>query len=111
MAESANGGNTPGQPPKELSMEIRLLLAFLLMGAVMFVTPYLPFFKSSQPPPGKAPETASTEPPGGQPAQPGQPSTAAGQPPPSAETAAVSATSAAAATPQDSLPLLSIETD
>src|SRR5436190_21532386 len=52
MAESVNGGsNTPAQPPKEMSMEVRLLIAFLLMGAVMFVTPY--FFKSQVPPPGK----------------------------------------------------------
>ena len=42
MAESVNGGsNTPAQPPKEMSMEVRLLIAFLLMGAVMFVTPYI----------------------------------------------------------------------
>ena len=45
MAESVSGGNSnQGQPPKEMSMEIRLLLAFILMGAVMFLTPY--FFKS-----------------------------------------------------------------
>ena len=40
MAESVNGGNS-SNPPKEMSMEVRLLLAFLLMGAVMFVTPYI----------------------------------------------------------------------
>ena len=52
MAESVNGGSkTPAQPPKEMSMEVRLLIAFLLMGAVMFLTPY--FFKSQAPPPGK----------------------------------------------------------
>lgn len=34
------------QKPKELSMETRMILAFILMGAVLFVTPY--FFK--QPP-------------------------------------------------------------
>src|ERR1035441_7267938 len=40
MAESVNGGsNTPAQPPKEMSMEVRLLIAFLLMGVVMCVTP------------------------------------------------------------------------
>jgi YidC/Oxa1 family membrane protein insertase len=39
----------PESPPKEISMEVRLLLAFLLMGAVMFLTPY--FYKS--PPPVK----------------------------------------------------------
>ena len=33
MAETGNSG-------KEMSMETRLLLAFLLMGAVMFLTPY-----------------------------------------------------------------------
>ncbi len=41
-----------------MSMELRLLLAFLLMGAVMFVTPYL--FKSSNPPAGKKPATTTT---------------------------------------------------
>src|SRR5690348_10162384 len=50
MPESVNGGNSnPAQPPKkELSMEMRLLLAFILMGAVMFLTPYL--FKQTPPP-------------------------------------------------------------
>jgi len=43
MAESDSGGS-----PKEMSMEVRLLLAFLLMGVVMFLTPY--FYKT--PPPG-----------------------------------------------------------
>ena len=38
MPETVNSGN---QQPKEMSMEIRLLLAFLLMGVVMFVTPYI----------------------------------------------------------------------
>ena len=50
MAESGNGGTTPTQPQKkELSTELRLLIAFLLMGVVMFVSPY--FFKSTAPPP------------------------------------------------------------
>jgi len=31
MAESVKGGGDPNQPPKEMSMEVRLLLAFLLM--------------------------------------------------------------------------------
>jgi YidC/Oxa1 family membrane protein insertase len=57
MPESVNGDNSsPAQPPKkDLSMEMRLLLAFILMGAVMFVTPYL--FK--QPP---SPAVNKTEP-------------------------------------------------
>jgi hypothetical protein len=62
MAETSSGGNkSPGQQPKEMSMELRLLLAFLLMGAVMFLTPY--FIKT--PPPQPAPkktETAFTQP-------------------------------------------------
>ena len=57
MADSVSGGNSPGQPPKDMSMEMRLLLAFLLMGAVMFVTPY--FLKTPAPPAvKKAPATA-----------------------------------------------------
>jgi YidC/Oxa1 family membrane protein insertase len=40
--------NNPG-PPKELSTEIRLLIAFALMGVVLFATPY--FFKLVSPPP------------------------------------------------------------
>jgi len=40
--------NTPGAPKKELTMEIRLLIAFLLMGLVLFVTPYI--YKAPPPP-------------------------------------------------------------
>jgi len=54
MPESGNGDNSP-QPSKELSMEKRLLIAFILMGAVLFTTPY--FFKSAAPPPMKKTET------------------------------------------------------
>src|ERR1019366_8424833 len=60
MAESVSGGD-PNQPPKEMSMEVRLLLAFLLMGAVMFLTPYL--FKTVAPPPvKKVQQAAPTQP-------------------------------------------------
>ena len=46
---------------KELSMEVRLLLAFLLMGVVLFVTPY--FYKQPpQPTPQSAAKTAQTSP-------------------------------------------------
>ena len=41
---------------KELSMEVRLLLAFLLMGAVMFLTPY--FLKTPPAPAAKCRGTA-----------------------------------------------------
>ena len=55
MAEPENGGMTPIQPKqkKELPMELRLLVAFLLMGVVMFVTPY--FYKATAPPPSAKP--------------------------------------------------------
>ncbi len=50
MADSPNNPIQLGKPPKkELSMEIRLLLAFLLMGLVLFVTPYI--YKAPPPPP------------------------------------------------------------
>ena len=52
MSESGNGGNNLAQPPKkEMSMEVRLLLAFILMGAVMFLTPYI--FPTPAKPPAK----------------------------------------------------------
>ncbi len=41
MADLSTIPNQPSPPKKELSMEMRLLLAFLLMGLVLFVTPYL----------------------------------------------------------------------
>ena len=57
MPDSQNGGNNPA-PQKELSMEMRLLLAFLLMGAVMFVTPYL-FKQPASPTANKTAQTSS----------------------------------------------------
>jgi len=60
MAETVNGGKQDdSKPPKEMSMEIRLLLAFLLMGAVMFLTPY--FVKSPPPSTAKKTEPAPSE--------------------------------------------------
>jgi len=50
--------NQPG-PKKELSMEQRLLLAFALMGVVLFATPYL--FKTPAPPPKKPAATAQAQ--------------------------------------------------
>jgi YidC/Oxa1 family membrane protein insertase len=64
MAETVNGGSG-NQPPKEMSMEIRLLIAFALMFGVMFLTPYIlknqapvPAQKAAQSakPPAPAPE-------------------------------------------------------
>jgi YidC/Oxa1 family membrane protein insertase len=54
MAESDSGGS-----PKEMSMEVRLLLAFLLMGVVMFLTPY--FYKSAPAGPKNAQKTTAAQ--------------------------------------------------
>ncbi len=52
------GSQGPAPPKKkELSMEMRLLLAFLLMGLVLFVTPYL-----YKPPVGPKPTSPATTP-------------------------------------------------
>src|SRR5581483_2079702 len=50
MAETTNGQPppNPGQTKKELPMELRLLLALVLTGLVLFVTPY--FYKGAQSP-------------------------------------------------------------
>src|ERR1039457_3218223 len=115
MAESVNGGSkTPAQPPKEMSMEVRLLIAFLLMGAVMFLTPY--FFKSQAPPPVQkdaAGQTATQSPAGVPTAGEGKP-TAEATPPPAAAEAAEAAEAAplpVGATPQKAEPPFVIETD
>ncbi|MBI3209136.1 MAG: membrane protein insertase YidC [Candidatus Solibacter usitatus] len=57
----ANSNQDPANKPvkkatRELSMEMRLLLAFVLMGLVLFVTPY--FMKTVNPPPAKPPAAA-----------------------------------------------------
>jgi YidC/Oxa1 family membrane protein insertase len=60
MPETVTSGGSPGQPPKEMSMEIRTLLAVLLAGAVMFLSPYL--FKTAPPPAAtKTAQPAPTE--------------------------------------------------
>jgi YidC/Oxa1 family membrane protein insertase len=109
MADTVNGNNNPATPHKEMSMEIRLLLAFLLMGAVMFLTPYL--MKTYAPPAAKKGQTASTAQ-TTPPAAPGQT--------PQAEQAVVAeakpadrkraAEPAPGATPQIPLPPLEIDT-
>ena len=94
-------------------MEVRLLLAFLLMGAVMFLTPY--FFKSQIPPPGKkdaAGQTAAQGTPGA-PSTPGASPAAGAAAPPAAGVEKVSAAGVlpAGATPQKPEPPFVIETD
>lgn len=57
MADTPNNPIEPGKSGKrELSMETRLLIAFLLMGVVLFVTPYI----YKPPPPPKKPVTPVT---------------------------------------------------
>src|SRR6266478_8033019 len=105
MPESVNGGNnSPAQPPKkEMSMEMRLLLAFLLMGAVMFVTQL--WFKPQEPPPvQKRTEPSASAP------KPGEPVPAVASPP--ATTAEVAPPApVAGATQQQPQPAIIIDTD
>ncbi|HWQ55207.1 MAG TPA: membrane protein insertase YidC [Bryobacteraceae bacterium] len=60
MEDTSNGATTPNQPQKkkELSMELRLLLALVLMGGVMFTTPYFMRMVSPQPPQQQAGKSA-----------------------------------------------------
>jgi len=84
-------------------MEVRLLLAFLLMGAVMFLTPYI--FKSQAPAPAKKSPVASTVP-----AEQAKPES---QPPaaPAETAAAPSGPATSAVTSKKPLPPLTVETD
>jgi YidC/Oxa1 family membrane protein insertase len=101
MADTVNGGSS-NQPPKELSMELRLLIAFLLMGAVMFLTPY--FFKSQTPPAQKTAQTTKA------PANPPDSQAAAPPPAPAEPAAAAISESAAPQTSAAALPPLTIDT-
>ena len=104
-SDNPQSGNQP-PAPKEMSMEVRLLLAFLLMGAVMFLTPY--FYKSPAPTSNKktAP-AAATVAPKDNPAAATQAAPPAASPAPAAD----EAPPAANATPQQAQPALAIDTD
>jgi YidC/Oxa1 family membrane protein insertase len=103
MADSVNGGNNSVNPPKEMSMELRLLLALLLTIPILFLGPY--FFGSPTPTPKKAaPAAVSTAAPADNPAAAPQ----AAQVPAIPEVSAAS--SSTPATPQQSLPLLNVNT-
>jgi YidC/Oxa1 family membrane protein insertase len=109
MAESENQGPGAPAPPqgpkkKELSMELRLLIAFILMGAVLFTTPY--FYKSVVPPPPAKPAPAADKN-GAKPAEPAA-TPAPGKP---AVTAPARAALPASATKQHPQPPFTIETD
>jgi YidC/Oxa1 family membrane protein insertase len=104
MAEPVNGGSG-SKPSKEMSMEMRLLLAFLLMGGVMFVSQY--FMKSQAPPPAeqKAAQTGDS-------GEKKAPEAAKDAPAPAAPAEAkVDAAPAPGATPERNLPPLVIDTD
>jgi len=101
MAESS-GNKGLGQEPEQMSTETRLLLAFLLMGAIMFLTPY--FFKSQNPAPiaKKSTQPAAS-------ATPAPVTAAETKSPPAA--AGASAAPAAPVTEAQSQPPLVIDTD
>ncbi|MGO9969477.1 MAG: membrane protein insertase YidC [Bryobacteraceae bacterium] len=98
-------------PPKEWSMELRLLLAFILMGVVMLVTPY--FLKVFAPPPARPAASAPASPPAATtpaPAAPAQPVAPAVEKPAAAahRTASVPAPGA---TPQQAAPPFVVDTN
>ena len=88
MAESGNGPTQPGQGPakKQFSMETRLLLAFILMGVILFLTPY--FYKPQSPP--KSP-IKPVQPPAAEQVQPPEPPPATPKPAEAAPTEEVAA--------------------
>jgi YidC/Oxa1 family membrane protein insertase len=105
MAEPENGGNSNPQAPKQMSMEVRLLLAFILMGVVVFLTPY---FVKTPPPTRKAATTAAQQTTSTTPAS----TTPAPAPTPAAETPAAEVPSipVAGATPQQPQPPFIVDT-
>jgi YidC/Oxa1 family membrane protein insertase len=74
MPEPDNPNSNPKKPAAEISVEKRLLLAFALMGAVLFITQYFfPQSPQSTLKPAKqaaTPQQAQTPPPASQPAAP-----------------------------------------
>ncbi len=105
MAESVNGGSGGSPPPKEMSMEVRLLLAFLLMGVVMFLSPYL--FKTQPPAPVKNAGQTTSAPAAGEKPPAAAPSASA---PPAVEAAKPSVQAAPVVTGSPQPPLV-INTD
>jgi YidC/Oxa1 family membrane protein insertase len=106
MADSLNTGGKK----QEMSMEMRLLLAFVLMGVVMYLSQT---FFAPPPPPKKAATPASQSTPAAGAKQPGSPAdqAAATNPAPPAETPAASAAPAPNATPEKVEPHLVVQTD
>src|ERR1700675_150605 len=113
MAEPVNGGKNNqaeppkqiSQPPKEMSMEVRLLLVFVLMGAVMFVWQLI--YKPDPPP--QIPSKNATSAVQSNPA-----ANTSAQPPPAASGATAELTASAPTSPataQRSEPAFIVDTD
>jgi YidC/Oxa1 family membrane protein insertase len=103
MAESNGSNKGLGQPPARMSTETRLLLAFLLMGAIMFLSPN--FFKPQAPPPNAKKSTQAAQSAGSAPA-PSASQTAA-----PAETAEAASAPTAPVTQAQPEPVFFIDTD
>src|SRR6185312_5735001 len=100
MADSSNGGSK-FQPPKEMSMELRLLLALLLTVPILFIGPY---FFGSQTPAKKNPATKPAAQTASQPEKPAAPAPRDSKAVAAASVAASVATAGGHATPQQPLP-------
>src|SRR5450432_2040114 len=109
MAETVNGGSNK-QTPKEMSMEVRLLIAFVLMGAVMFVWQLI--YKPEPPPsiPGKTATSAAQSNPAANTSALPPVSTPAATAGPS-KPAVTASTPTSPATPQRSEPVFILDTD
>jgi YidC/Oxa1 family membrane protein insertase len=104
MADSSNGGSK-FQPPKEMSMELRLLLALLLTVPILFIGPY--FFGSQTPPAKKVPAPVVAT----QPANPADKAAAAEPQTPKIALKTGSSGPTGTATQQQPLPSEVIQTD
>ena len=102
MAESTGSNRGLGQPPEQMSTETRLLLAFLMMGAIMFLTPY--FFKSPTLPPNAKKSTQVLQ-------TVGNPAATVTQAPPPEEAAAGAKPATAPVTQAQTQPNYFIQTD
>ena len=113
MPDSQNSGNKIG-PPKEMSMEMRLLLALVLTVPILFLGPYL-FGPQTPPTPAKKTagqsNPASNQPNQAPPSNPAAQTSASGPKPGAAASAAPSNAKAAPGTPQELLPSVVIDTN
>jgi YidC/Oxa1 family membrane protein insertase len=106
MPDSQNSGNKIG-PPKEMSMEKRLLLALLLTVPILILTPY--FMGPQTPPPQEKKAAPAKQAPASNPAA--QTSAAAPAAPAPSAAAPKAAAPNTKETTQDALPSFAIDTD